>query len=442
MYVINGQVIDGDRSNAQAVLATAHTTGTRPRCTCQGADGVDMYIAKVSGRYLIKRMPGTGSTHDPICTSYAPPPEVSGLAELLGKAVKEHPEATRITLGFPLTHHRRRTDAAAAATEIDDSGGDPTKLTLRGLLHLLWDDAGFTRWTPGMLGKRNWATIRKYLLSAAEDKMTYRTPLVDRLWIPETFNSDRKAEIIARRTAALAYITGTRSRRRLMIAVGEIKRITPTTTGAALLLKHVPDRPLHVMHETYARMAATFSTELSLRADNTDTHLIGILTFGESDDGTTDVEQIAVMTVTQDWIPVTTEGEKRLVDRLTDDRRRFVKSLRYNLGPDTPMAALTLIDTCPVTACYIIGPDDSARQRSGIDSLISTSQLESWIFDAATETPPPPAAAPRDRRSHDEADQPTLDVELADPPANRTHGPDTTQPLIGVQAHEGNHGYE
>ncbi|KZM75547.1 DUF1173 family protein [Nocardia terpenica] len=420
MYVINGQPIDSDHGNAQAMLAAAHATGTRPRCTCQGGDGGDMYIAKVSGRYLIKRMPGTGSTHDPMCTSYALPPEVSGLAHLLGKAVKEQPETTRITLGFPLTHHRRRVATAAAATEVDDSGGDPTKLTLRGLLHLLWDDAGFTRWTPGMLGKRNWATIRKYLLCAAEDKTTNRTPLVNRLWIPETFNSESKAEIIARRTAALSHITGNRSHRRLMIAVGEIKRITPTITGAALLFKHVPDLPLHLANETYTRMVATFDTELSLRADNPDTHLIGILTFGESDKGTTDVEQIAVMTVTQHWIPVTTPTEKHLVDRLTDDQRRFVKSLRYNQGPDTPMAALTLIDTSPVTACYIIGTDDSDLLRSGIDSLISTSQLDSWIFDAANETPPP-AVARRDRRSHDEPDQPTLDIELPDPPEGN-HG--------------------
>lgn len=421
MYVINGQPLDGDPNNAQTVLATAHATGTRPRCTCRSGDGVDMYIAKVSGQYLIKRMPGTGSTHDPICTSYAPPSEVSGLAQLLGKAVKEQPDATRITLGFPLTHHGRRAGTPAPATEVDDSGGDATKLTLRGLLHLLWDDAGFTRWSPGMLGKRNWATIRKYLLSAAEDKTTNRTPLVDRLWIPETFNSERKAEIIARRTAALSRITGNRSRRRLMIAVGEIKRITPTTTGGTLLLKHVPDLPLHLSHETHARMIATFGTELSLRADNPDTHLIGILTFGESGEGTPEVEQIAVMTVTQHWIPVTTATEKHLVDRLTEDQRRFVKSLRYNLGPDTPMAALTLIDTSPVTACYIIGPADSVRDRSGIDSLLSTSQLDSWIFDAATEISPPPAAAQRDRRPHDEPDQPTLDVEIPDPPEGN-HG--------------------
>ncbi|WP_280385958.1 DUF1173 family protein [Nocardia wallacei] len=426
MYVIDGHPIDGDRGDAQTVLAAAHAAGTRPRCTCYGGDGVDMYIAKVSGRYLIKRMPGTGSTHDPLCSSYAPPPEVSGLAQLLGKAVKEQPETTRITLGFPLTHHGRRADPTAATTGADDSGGDPTKLTLRGLLHLLWDDAGFTRWTPGMLGKRNWATIRKYLLAAAEDKTTHRTPLVNRLWIPETFNSERKAEIIARRTAALAHITGNRSRRRLMIAVGEIKRITPTTTGAALLFKHVPDLPLHLAGDTYARMTATYGTELTLRADNPDTHLIGILTLGETDTGTTDVEQIAVMTVTRHWIPVTTPTEKRLIDRLTDDRRRFVKSLRYNLSPDTPMAALTLIDTSPVTACYIIGPDDSDRQRTCIDSLLSTSQLNSWIFDATTETPPP-AAARRDRRPHDQTDQPTLEVELGDPPVQRTQaGPGTT----------------
>ncbi|NUS45388.1 MAG: DUF1173 family protein, partial [Mycobacteriaceae bacterium] len=308
MYVINGHVIDGDRTGAQPVLAAAHAAGTRPRCMCHGADGVDMYIAKVSGRYLIKRMPGTGSTHDPLCSSYAPPPEVSGLAHVLGKAVKEQPGSTRITLGFPLTHHGRHT-TAVADPDGDDIAGDPTKLTLRGLLHLLWDDAGFTRWTPGMLGKRNWATIRKYLLAAAEDKLTNRTPLINRLWVPETFNSDHKPEIIARRTATLSRMVGGGSRR-LMLTVGEIKTITPTTSGAAVLFKHVPDYPFHLLDAVHARFAAGFGAELVLRANNPGAHLIGIATFGLRDDGEPEIEQIAAMTVNENWIPFDTPAEQ------------------------------------------------------------------------------------------------------------------------------------
>jgi Protein of unknown function (DUF1173) len=40
---------------------------------------------------------------------------------------------------------------------------DGNKLSLRGTLHYLWEQAGFNKWSPGMAGKRNWFVIRKYL---------------------------------------------------------------------------------------------------------------------------------------------------------------------------------------------------------------------------------------------------------------------------------------
>ena len=45
---------------------------------------------------------------------------------------------------------------------------DGKKLSLRGLLHYLWEQAEFNKWSPGMAGKRNWFVIRKYLYEAGQ----------------------------------------------------------------------------------------------------------------------------------------------------------------------------------------------------------------------------------------------------------------------------------
>src|SRR3546814_10419832 len=58
--------------------------------------------------------------------------------------------------------------------ESDSVRTDGAKLTLRGTLHYLWEQAGFNRWAPAMSGKRSWGVIRKYILQAAADKTADR----------------------------------------------------------------------------------------------------------------------------------------------------------------------------------------------------------------------------------------------------------------------------
>jgi hypothetical protein len=79
-----------------------------------------------------------------------------------------------------------------------------TRLSLRGLLHYLWDQAELTRWHPGFAGKRTWGTVRKHLLLAAEDKTARGGSLQSRLYIPELFSVDQRDAINARRTAQWA----------------------------------------------------------------------------------------------------------------------------------------------------------------------------------------------------------------------------------------------
>ena len=70
-----------------AILADAYARRIRPLCLCQ-EPGLAMYIADVGDQYLVKRMPLSGSSHDPSCVSYERPDQLTGLGELMGSAIQ------------------------------------------------------------------------------------------------------------------------------------------------------------------------------------------------------------------------------------------------------------------------------------------------------------------------------------------------------------------
>src|SRR5215212_9879882 len=89
-------------------LANAHRRRVRPLCLCR-EPAASMYIARVAGQFIPKRMPGTGAHHDPGCESYEAPPELSGFGEVVGRAIQEDADAGVITLrlGFSLSRTGR-----------------------------------------------------------------------------------------------------------------------------------------------------------------------------------------------------------------------------------------------------------------------------------------------------------------------------------------------
>jgi len=170
-YRIGEQHVSSDEPGLNDLLAETHAKKTRPACLCRNP-AIEMYIAKVAGKFIIKRMPNSGSDHAPACDSYEPPPELSGLGQVMGSAIQENPDdgLTALKFGFSLTKVAGRSAPIPSGAETDSVKTDGNKLTLRGTLHYLWEEAGFNRWAPGMSGKRSWYVIRKYLLQAAEDK--------------------------------------------------------------------------------------------------------------------------------------------------------------------------------------------------------------------------------------------------------------------------------
>jgi|694.fasta_scaffold05870_19 hypothetical protein len=398
-YSIDGNLYAEDDNRLQAALARIHTSKSRPLCLC-ARPGVPMYVSKVAGHYVIKRMPDSGADHSADCDSYDPPAQLSGLGEVLGHAIKEDVEdgTTVLKLAFALNKIAGRAPPSASDSEQGSITADSTKLTIRSLLHYLWDQSHLTHWNPGMLGRRSWATVHKYISRAAQDKVTKGMDLPSRLYVPEPWYVDRKDDIAQRRSALLAQAaTSDRSGQKLFILVGEVKEVVAARYGRKMVLKQVPDF-FFMLSDELNKKLKVFQSEFSLWTAFDEIHLMTIATFSVDSAGLAQVEEMALMVTNEHWIPFASVDEKNLIESLITNGRRFVKGLRYNMPSSRPLASVVLSDTEPKqTAVYLVPASASDDYMTALGDLTADSKFEhvQWLGgDRMPDLPRSARAAP------------------------------------------------
>ncbi len=410
VYLVAGRRLEAESREFAEAVANAFERHERPRCLCL-VEGVEMYIARLAGStggYIVKRMPDSGSRHAPDCPSYEPPPEASGLGQVLGTAITEDPATgeTTLKLDFPLSKIAGRSTMPSAVSDSDSAASSGTRLSLRGLQHYLWDQAELTRWQPGFTGKRNWATVRRHLLQAAEHKIARGDALRTRLYVPEVFSVEERHAINARRLAQWQHAVAAPGKpQHLMLLIGEVKEIVPARYGYKAVVKHVPDQAFAIDEQLYRRLARRFEPELALWGAADDIHMVVIATFGVSSAGISAIHELCLMPVTRQWLPVEDGFEKQLIDRLVGENRSFVKGLRYNLGRTGHIASATLTDCeASVPLLFVVhdGPNDSGH---AID--ICNVGTPAWVWHRSGE-PMPLLPKPSTRQTP--AGRPSMDT--------------------------------
>jgi Protein of unknown function (DUF1173) len=407
VYEVGGQRLDATSRGFTDAIAQAHAVHHRPRCMCR-VDGVEMYVARLAGMndgFIVKRMPNTGSHHAPDCPSYEPPAEASGLGQVLGSAITEDPATgeTTLKLDFSLSKIAGRSVMPTAGGDSDSVASSGTKLSLRGLLHYLWDQAELTRWQPGFAGKRTWSTVRRHVLLAAENKIARGDSLRSRLYIPEVFSVDQRDAINARRLAQWSPALAAPGKpQHLMLLIAEVKEIVPARYGFKAVVKHVPDQAFVLDEQLYRRLGRRFGSALSLWGAADDVHMVIIATFSVAAAGIPTVVELSLMPVTRQWLPVEDGFEKQLIERLAADGRSFVKGLRYNLGADSAVASATLTDcegSAPLLFVARAGVESSERYLQVCDPSTPV-----WLWHPSSEAMPSlPPRQPHHARATDTA---------------------------------------
>lgn len=365
-YYIDGQRLDVQAPGFAQAMARAHAMQLRPRCMCQPG-GVETYVARINGGYVVKRMPETGNQHAASCPHFEPPADANGFGPLLGTAIREDPATglTALRVDFAMSRQPPRRTASPTATHALPTARSGAKLSLHELLLYLWQEAGLNRWQPGFAGKRNWATVRRRLLQAASGKLIGRRPLLERLFVPEPFAVERRDEIAHRRAAAwsLARSIGP-APGQLLLLIGELKEITPARCGFRAVVKHMPDQAFSVDDRLHRQMTGRLQQAMALWNTADDVRMLVIGTFAINTAGVPTVAELALMPTTLEWIPISDIDERELVVRLVREDRSFIKHSQIGPRRDTPAACITFTNCVsprirPVNAAHSPNPSAS-----------------------------------------------------------------------------------
>lgn len=381
-FDVAGSVVDDVHAPAaQQLLSRAKAARLRPLCLCQ-PPGVAMYIAAAGHDLIVKRMPGTAAAHDHRCRSWLPPGELSGYGAVAERSIVDNPAdgTTALRLGFSLSKAGSRAAPEPSDSSSNSVEADGNKLSLRAVLHYLWDEAELSTWHAGFAGHRPWGVVYQRLRAAVDGKLVRKNPLSMSLFVPEPFSADRKTEIEQRRIKAWAPARRQPGKpTKLLIGVGEIKAIEPASHGFKMQVRHQPGHPWFLDEDLYRRLTKRFATELELwqMAEAGDVRLIAICTFSVSAAGYANVEQLSLMTTDRNWVPFSGDADRTLLMTAIEAQRSFRKVLSYN-GSATALASLVFIDTTPAIAAFV---DRPAGCESDGDASLAGLPVWNWRTD-------------------------------------------------------------
>ncbi|APO70638.1 hypothetical protein IE4872_PD00095 (plasmid) [Rhizobium gallicum] len=383
-FLIGGEIQTEDAESFQECVTRSYRDKLRPLCLCR-EPGVAMYIANIGNQLVIKRMPLSGGDHDPACPSYEPPYELTGLGALIGSAIKPDAAAgtAALKLDFSLSKRGPSTGTGAGGTQAGSVTNDSRRLSLRALLNLLWHESGLTEWTVHWAGKRHWWQVYHHLCEAAGTLSVRGEILADRLFVPEPFRADGKIAIEQRRAQAMSRLfRSDAGGKKMMLLAGEIKEFTSARSGQQLVIKHMPGFRLHLEEVAWRRLQRRFEVELALWRHNENSHLVAIATIEGAAAGFVSINEIALMTVTEHWLPIEDAHEERLLEKLARLRGKTVKGLRFNLARSQPFANAVLPELRPQPmALYIVPPNADAEFEAALAEMIEARpDLGAWVW--------------------------------------------------------------
>jgi hypothetical protein len=381
-FSVAGASYDARDPRLQEVLARGGDGAERPRCLCM-PDGVEMYVAR-HRVYVVKRMPGTGGQHHPQCPSYEPDAQQSGLGELMGEAIIETALGNiELRVDFPWVRIMGRGVAPGEPHDPGEVVVARRRMSLRALMHFLFERAGFNRWLPAMAGKRNQGVLCKHLLEAAAEMTVKGQPLAQRLYVPEPFSEASKAAAAQRRRDKLAILRPRDGQSPLAVVLGEFKTCDATAFGRRVWIKHMPDAPLLIADRTWERARRTYATYLEVHDADAGyrPHLVIAALIRAKREHIYEMDAMSLMLTSEHWIPVEGAHEIELIHALVEQQRRFIKPLRYDARNAAGFPNALLIDAGPEpVALHVVSAFADEKERAAKIEAVNRLASPTWVW--------------------------------------------------------------
>ena len=371
----------------QKVLSSARSRDAAVKCCCPGSGG-----KRLSVRYYedsdscgLARYPLTGEEHSNDCRFYAPNPEKSGLAGYEKGVVDELDNGgVKIRLGIGLRKKQPSDNPNTLQPPVQRGPtGKQARMTLLGLLHYLWDRAGLNVWWPAMQGKRDSGLVNARLREAASDIKVGQIKL-DRVLLLSALAKEGRWALLNQERVLEANQGGLRL---LMIApLASYRReremnALPIKGYGGLPFLDVDAQLWDAVRNRYHRAVAAWQQGSSV-ITIAQLEVKGNVRYAR-------VLDVALMSVTDNWIPVDSSYEKRIADKLTLEKRAFLKPMRFDAEEDEVFPDFILRDTGCDIPLEVFGRSDEAyearrlsKERYYAEKFKVTGW---WCWDAATD---------------------------------------------------------
>lgn len=343
-----------------------------------------MYIAKHRS-FVIKRMPGTGPQHHPSCDSFEDEASHSGRGALLGCAiVRASDDLVDLRVDFPLTRATGRMALAMTDRAAADVTSSPRPMSMQALLQFMFEQAGFNRWSPAMDGRRHQGVIQRYMYEAAAEVRLKGKVLADRLYIPERFDEVMKEQISARRRERLSILRPSDGGGyEMALLVGEFKDVIDSSGVMRIRIRHMADAPLTMDAKDWLRLQRKFNWMFDLKSSEVgdQVRVIMCLLVYAKQEHVLHVDTATCMLTSRNWIPLDAASEVDLVSKLTEEKRRFLKPLRYDAGPSEAFPNFLLLDTGSVpTPLHVLSGFMSKAAFAAKEKAIARSDTAPWVW--------------------------------------------------------------
>ena len=285
-----------------------------------------------------------------------------------------------------------------AAHEPGEINAPRHRMSLRAVMHFLFERAGFNRWYPAMEGKRTQGVMHKYLLEAADGIQIKGVTLSERLYVPEQFHEEQKGEIAERRRRKLAVLQspGDDVQFKMALVLGEYKREEASPLGRKVWLRHMPDTPLFIDAKAWKRIERAYGSLLEARDADTTTkpRVVMCALIYAKREHIYQIDAVSFMLTTEHWIPIEGVYEVDLIQALTDQKRRFVKPLRYDARSAAAFPNVLLLDTgAAPTPLHVLSASMDAKDRATKEKAAKAQGESTWLWSTDKPIPRLPEVA-------------------------------------------------
>ena len=345
-----------DPARHRHLLLRAKTETGYAECLCR-TPPLRLVIRERDKRFHLAVWPATGHQHAAACAFYRVDDAYSG-RRFGGVTNRDGAIGVRLDRTLMLAAQSKPTTRAVTrprrpAASPNTTAG-PGRITLLGLLHLVWEEAGLNAWNPA--ARRDWDTLRDHLIDARAGINVDGVDLTTSCYIPP-LRDGTGANTTRNRAKYRAWrpsIGDHGSTDRFGLILGEIGSIESATSthGLRVNLKHLPgllwgSAQLEAkLRNSYQRVFAAIDRNIGRQ--------FALCWVAQRTPRYVTLLDMAPMVTNGKAIPVDSSYELTMADHIVAARRTLIKPLRYNRD-DAVFPDFVLTDTDPHTYVEVYG---------------------------------------------------------------------------------------